>query len=56
MSAVRQTAAIKRWVMAPLSPEVNKALYRLALAEDVVQLAVVVPENRIWVSYSPDGS
>ena len=38
MSAVRQTAAIKRWVVEPLSPEVNKALDRLALAEDVVQL------------------
>ncbi len=41
MSAVRQTAPIKRWVVEPLSPEVNKSLDRLALAEDVVQLAVL---------------
>lgn len=41
MSAVRQTAAIEKWVAEPLTPEVNKALNRLARTEDVVQLAVL---------------
>jgi tRNA-splicing ligase RtcB len=41
MSAPCRAAPIEKWVAEPLSPEVDKALERLARTEDVVRLAVL---------------